>query len=706
MKKKSLSFMTLFMLTATLVGGCSCNKQGDENVSNLVIKIGDKEYSAEELYNELLTTGVGTNEAFSKVLRLVVESSMETTDNIKAAADLAIESFEEEVTTDAATNGTSKDDSRQKLLEEKGYSSVDEMRSDIIYEQKLTRLTESYWEENKASYYDEYINARLPYLIRHVLVKIDDTNGSKIGNNVAASQTDAKKIYDIIKRFESGDKFSYVANQESEDTGSTANGGMYYMDNTYGANGFVDEFVYGTYAFDAYTTKTVTDGVTTYTYGANATKVSKLKGLTDTETFAKYYENGFNFVDMAAVNMLGEVYNQTTLSDKDYFSIGVVDKVVGENNEVTYTTASGNLNSTENYYARSIIFNRVFNKPGVSVIGYNSKQEAIDAGAKNYVELKIGNDSKYILTDESGNPIYFVAARGDSNNIWLHFMTINVSALDDLENAKKFFTLTPDSEDSYTTYVELKNTVGTTQNANTIISELEGYVKSYATLGIGTEVGEESILNYDMVSYYMNKNNISYQNDQLKEAINSYIASKRKLLETKLLNSLADDWDTHTDKLSSNMSDFVQKGVKPFECAVLVESDVLTRNNPYTALTTSDYLCRYVYGEGYQVQLSYYYETTTSSSSSEAFTKVSTNTSNRLYFDNDSGYVQYVSIGSDSAHIVLPTPKVASGYEFKGWYTDKDCTEANKVTYIDLSESRMTNNTIFFAKVVSTEASE
>ena len=89
--------MTLFMLTATLIGGCSCNKQSDENVNSLVIKVGEKEYSAKDLYNELLSTGTGANEAFAKVLRLVVEQSMETTPNIQGAADLAAESFEEEV---------------------------------------------------------------------------------------------------------------------------------------------------------------------------------------------------------------------------------------------------------------------------------------------------------------------------------------------------------------------------------------------------------------------------------------------------------------------------------------------------------------------------------------------------------------------------------------------------------------------------------
>lgn len=693
MKKKNLSFMTLFMLTATLVGGCSCGKQSNENVSNLVIKVGDKEYSAKELYNDLLSTGIGANEAFSKILRLVVEQSMETTSNIQAAADLAAESFEKEVENDAAANGISKEESRKKLLEQKGYTSVEQMKSDIIYEQKLTRITESYWEENKESYFEGYIQSRLPYLVRHILVKIDDTNANKIANNVSISQTDGQKLVDVIKDLEKEGDFDTVARFESEDTGSNITGGAYYMDNTYGANGFVDEFVYGTYAFDTYTTKSVEGDVTTYTYGANQTKLNKLSGLNDTDTFAKYYKDGFNFVDMSIVNMMGEVYNKTTLSNKDYFTIDVVDS--------EGKTAS-NLNSTENYYARSILFNNAFNKPGVSVIGYSSKTEAEESAA-HYVEFKNGNDTKYILADENDNPIFFVAARGSSNQIWVHFLTINVSALDDIENAKKFFSLNPSSEDNYVSYVELMSKKEGTQEMNTYINELEGYVKSYATAGIGSSVGEESLLKYDMVAHYMSENDIKYVNKDLEAAVLTYIENRRKYLKLKLDNSISEDWDTHTDKLALSMDPLIQSGIKPYECGVYVDSEVTTRNNPYTALTTSDHLCRYVYGKGYELQLSFYYETTSSGSSNESFTKVTKNHDNRLWFtETVYNEYQYVTIGEDNAALVLPTPEVKDGFVFKGWYTDKDLTQA--VTTVDLSESRMTNKTIFFAKVEAAQA--
>lgn len=695
MKKTNLSFMTLFMLTTALVGGCSCGKQSNENINTNVFEIDGKKYSADELMKQLLSTSTGENEAFAKILRVVVENSMDTLPNIQAAADLAAKSFEEEVETYALQNGVSVEDARKSLLEEKGYESVDDMKADIIYEQKLTRITESYWEENKNKYYDEYIEARLPYLIRHVLVKVQaSANGNKIANNVAISQDEAKKLFDVIKDLEKEGDFDTVARLESDDPGSNMTGGAYYMDNSYGtgSSAFVDEFLYGTYAFDTYTKRSVEDGKVKYTYGADQDKLEKLVGLKDTETFAKYYESGFNFVDMSIVNMLGEVYNKTTQSNKNYFTISVVDKDGKD---------ASNLNSSENYYARSIIFNRAFNKPGVSVIGYNTKEEAVKAGAKHYVEYKVDNTTKYILADENDNAIFFVAARGSSNQVWIHFLTINVSALDDLENAKKFFTLNPKTDDDYVTYVELMSKEESTQETNKYISELEGYVKSYATAGSGASVGNASLLQYDMVNHYMSANNIEFMNEDLKKAINSFVENKRKYDQLLLNNAIATDWGTHTNKLASNMSSFVQQGVKPFECAVLVDEKTETRDNPYTALNTSDNLCRYVYGKGYEVQLHFFYETTSAGSSSESFTRVTKNADNRISFsETDYNNIQYVTVGgTNSNHIVLPTPNVKAGFLFEGWYLDKDLTQP--VTSIDLSESRMTNQTIFFAKVVS-----
>lgn len=715
MNKKNLSFISLLALSLALLGGCG---EGDKNVKDTVLEVGNKKYTAEQLYNQLLSTGTGANEAFSIVLRLVVESSMETTKNIQTAADMAEETFEEEVETYAKSNGVSVKDARKKLLEEKGYKSIDEMKANIIYEQKLTRLNEQYWETHKTEFYDDYIANRLPYLVRHVLVKLDDnTNGNKIANNVNVSQAEAEKIFDVITRFKNGDRFSYVAEHETDDTGSAASGGAYYMDTT---TSFVDEFLYGTYIFDAYTEKVVENAgetnETTYYKWGRTSKYDTLKsvGFINEDVYegqedqiAKYYKNGLNLVTMDLVDKLGDVANKTSTGDFHYIGYVGSEDYVSNSGITEYDSNLNNLNSNYNAYARSIIFNRAFNKPGLSVIGYNTEAEAIADGAKNYVEIRTYTDattftSKWILTDEKGSPIFFVAAKGSSNDVWLHFLTIDVSALQDIEAAKKYFTINPSDEDENISYAEdpAFNVDHTNASKNKLISEIEGYIKSYITAGSGGTVGEESLLSYKMLEDYMEDSNISWSNNGLKTAIEAYITSKREYLNKVHDNKLLTAFNKHADKLTVAESKLVKMGIKPYECAVVLPSEAYA---PINNSTSTGNLCRYVYGKGYQVKLSYYYHTDLLASGT-SYTKITTSTDVVKFKKNDNiagGFDQWVYIGE---RVTLPTKddmELKKDYDFQGWYKTKDFQPGTEVTEADLTNSSIYNHTLFYAKIVT-----
>ena len=718
MNKKNLSFISLLALSLALLGGCG----GDKNVSDIVLEVGDKKYTAEQLYNQLLSTGTGANEAFSIVLRLVVESSMETSKNIQTAADMAEETFEEEVETYAKNNGVSVKDARKALLEEKGYESVDEMKADIIYEQKLTRLNEQYWETHKDDFYNEYIENRLPYLVRHVLVKLDDnTNGNKIANNVNVSQAEAEKIFDVITRFKNGDRFSYVAEHETDDTGSAASGGAYYMDTT---TSFVDEFLYGTYIFDAYTEKVVENAgdanEKTYYKWGRTDKYTTLKNVGfinediyegQKDQIAEYYENGLNLVTMDIVDKLGEVANKTSTGDFHYIGYVGSEDYVSSSGITEYDSNLNNLNSNYNAYARSIIFNRAFNKPGLSVIGYNTEAEAIADDAKNYVEIRTYTDethytSKWILTDEKGSPIFFVAAKGSSNDVWLHFLTIDVSSLQDIEKAKKYFTINPSDTDEDISYAEdpAFNIDHTNASKNKLISEIEGYIKSYVTAGTGSGVGEESLLSYRMLEDYMEDSNISWKNTGLKTAIEAYITSKRNYLNKVHDNKLLTAFNRHADKLTVAESELVKMGIKPYECAVVLPSEAYA---PINNSTSTGNLCRYVYGKGYQVKLSYYYHTDLLASGT-SYTKITTSTDVVKFKKDDQiagGFDQWAYIGE---RVTLPTKddmELKEGYEFQGWYKTKDFQPGTEATEADLTNSSIYNHTLFYAKIVTVSES-
>lgn len=716
MNKKNLSFMSLLTLSVALLGGCNGS---DKNVSEIVLEVGDKKYTAEQLYNQLLSTGTGANEAFSIVLRLVIESSMETSKNIQTAADIAEETFEEEVETYATNNGITVKEARKQLLKEKGYESVEEMKADIIYNQKLTRVTEQYWETHKGDFYVDYIKNRLPYLVSHVLVKIDDnTNGNKIANNVNVSQAEAEKLHDVINRFKNGDEFSYIANHFSDDSGSTASGGAYYMDTT---TGFVDEFLYGTYIFDAYTEKIVENAgeanETTYIKWGRTTHYNTLKevGFINESAYdgedeiAKYYENGLNLVTMDIVEKLGDVANKTSTGDFHYIGYVGSEDYVSSSGITEYDSNLNNLNSNYNAYARSIIFNRAFNKPGLSVIGYDTEEslnKAIEDGLENYVEIRTYTSeedytSKWVLTDEKGNPIFFVAAKGSSNDVWVHFLTINVSTLKDEEKALAYFTINPKDTD---TDVYAKdpafNIDNTNASKNTLIKEIESYIKSYVTAGSGSTVGEETLLSYKMLEDYMEEKNITWSNKDLETAIKAYITKRRNYFNKVHDNTLLTTFDKHASKLTVYQDELIQMGIKPYECAVVLESEAYA---PINNSTSTGNLCRYVYGKGYQVKLSYYYHTDLLDTGT-SYTKITTSTDVVKFNKNDNiagGFDQWAYIGET---VTLPTKaemQLKDGYDFLGWYTTKDFKPESLVTEADLTNSSIYNHTIFYAKIVT-----
>lgn len=720
MNKKNLSFISLLSLSVALLGGCG---DGNRNVNDTVLQVGNDKYTAEQLYNQLLASGTGANEAFSMVLRLVIESSMKTNKNLQAAADMAEEKFEEEVENNAKTNGISVKDARKALLKEKGYESVEEMKADIIYEQKKSRVTEQYWEKHKTSeeFYGGYIKNRLPYLVKHVLLKIDDnTNGNKIANNVNVSQTEAEKLYDIINRFKNGDTFSYVANHFSEDPGSIATGGAYYMDTT---TSFVDEYLYGTYIFDAYTEK-VTEGNETYYKWYRTDKYDILKSVgfinedvydvkddVKNDQLANYYENGLNLVTMDLVEKINDVANKTNTGDFHYIGYVGSEDFVSDTGVTEYDSSLNNLNSNYNAYARSIIFNRAFNKPGLSVVGYTEEPKPED-GVKNYVRIKdVANDKDmWVLTDENKNPIFFVAAKGSSNDVWLHFLTIDFSTLQDAKNnyvnAKKFFTIDPKDDDDYVSYVEnpIFNVDGTKDSKRKLISEIEGYIKSYVTAGAGGTVGEESLLSYAMLSEYMKNNEISWASKGLEDALNAYMSNRKVYFEMLHKNNMLTTFNKHVDKLEVSQDPLVQKGIKPYECAVVLDSDVYA---PINNSTSTGNLCRYVYGEGYQVRLSYFYHTDLLDSGN-SYTRITTST-DVISFKKQEGvageFDQWVFIGEENSdEISLPTlneMNLKTGYEFRGWFLDKECTIPVENNKIDLSVSSIYNQTVFYAKVVT-----
>ena len=683
MKKRWLSLLILICFSLGLVSGCKEETDGPVNKlnvdgSDVVLKVGDTVYTAEELYGDMLNSGIGADTAYEKILRMVVESTIPVDANMTASWELMLDAFEEEVETTAASNGISEKEAKKQLLAEDGYDSVEEMKDEYLYGVRLSKLQDNYWKETKMDYYNDYFEERLPYFVKHALVKTSYTaDRGPFATTIDSS--DAKALYNIYDWLVKGYDFSQIMNEYSEDGGSSGAGSGYHMDLT---TSFVTEFLHGVFVFDALL-KGKEEAV----------------GISESADFyASLAESGkgynFGVINASDIKVLGD-----EASDTDTKSITMYENVLNEETSQMEEKSTKNTISTAygsySLYARSIIFNQTFNNPGISVIAYDLNDNA----AKNVTTLNINGNDKQVLTDENGNIVFVVCARGGSD-LQIHFLTVQVSPFD--ANAKLFFSIDEDATiaemvaakkqslveankteaeineavsayetelKKYRTYVDEKvKNDDTIVNRNKIIEELEGFVESYAKRGItsGIVAGKDQFLTYEMVKYYMG-NTITIVNDQIKTLVETYIANQIALIELETMNYIVTGWDEYLDLITlANSEEIVSKKI-PMECSY-----------PINGNSDRGALCKYNYETGFEIVMSYTVRGGTMPTE----------------------YVKSYHIGDPSFRLPEPTKE---NDEFLGWYYTSDFKEGTKVELdsIDTSRTSTNNRTTLFAKWAS-----
>lgn len=691
MKKRWLSLIMLVCFGTCFVGGCGnsevSNNKLNINGHDIVLKVGDTTYSADELFGDMLSTEVGAQMAYEKILKMIVENSVETDANIEASWELMLDAFEEEVASKATSEGISESAARESLLAEEGFASIEEKKESYIYEVKLSNLQELYWDENVDYYYDEYFNARLPYYVNHALVKTSYTANRGPYSSVISSD-DAKALYEVYSLLTDGEKFSYIMAHANEDTGSQSGKG-YHMDLT---TSFVTEFLHGVFVFDS-----ILKGQTSKVQGLTSDVLNFYASSAEGESY------GFNVIYASDIETLGD-----KASSSDYNEINTYEK--NESNEdvkVGSISNSSVYGSASSLYTRTVIFNQTFNNPGISVIAYDLEEELPEG---TYVVKNIDGKDLKLLTDENGNIVFVVCARGTSSDLWVHFLTVGVSPFD--ENAKLFFSMDQEKMiekmveakrtelkaqenmsdtdinqiieeyenelNSYETYVDIKSEDKTKQKyRNEIIEELEEIVKTYAKRGItsGTVAGQDQFLTYDMVEYYMNEGKVVIADTTIKDLISNYINSQKALIDLQINNEIANGWTEYYDRISLSASEEIQNKRIPMECSYGVNSGAT---------------CKYNYDDGeFEILITY-----KNVGSSNEYMPTDESTYVKSFHIGD-GIVYLPGVGTDETNGMHQ-----EGYTFEGWYTTSTFEEGTKVEYIDATRSSSKNKVILYAHFV------
>lgn len=551
MKKKILAFVLLCIVSFSSLLGCQ--KKDENSIEKLtlngqeiVLKVGEVTYTADDLFGELLNTQNGAEVAFSKIFKIVVQTATPVDANMQAGLDLQFDKWKTSVSNYQKEKSIKYEEAEKTKLAEYGVATTDELKEQFKYEAQLKKLSTIYWRENKTAYMDEYIENRLLYYIRHILVSVSKTDSKQDQFYVSIQASAAEKLYKVYKMIADGNSFASVAYLlPSDDPGSASNGGAYKMDIT---TSFVHEFKYGVMAYDAFANAESLDGYP--------------------EELQDLYGNGF---DAIPASYIVQLY---------------------EKKDDSYLFNPSDLDTTLKTYPRNIIFNTLFNNPGVSLITYDidipeGEEAPSNTRVVDYVKGEDGQKtSARVLTDENGTPI--IVTRGMSG---IHFIVIDKSPVKDLEDAQKYFSIDPDGEDEYTSYAEEKETVSA---KNEVIKDLEKFAKAYAKKGIeGNEkvAEDDAYLDFDMFEHYIDKTyndkKIEIVNKIVKDIIEKYIAEKRNYAEVNYNEEINGQWNSYINKVKSSRSDFVKARKVPLVCLEYVSD---TNQN-----------CTYTYEGGFTV---------------------------------------------------------------------------------------------------------
>ncbi len=568
MKKRifTLSVVSLLALVAT---GCSSDVKAkvnanDEDVIVTIKRDGEEiTYTADDLFNDYLSTSAGASAAFSAVYDVLISTGVEGTQEMENSVNNSIADLQNNAKTNAATNGTSYKEEESNLLESAGAEDLDEYKS----------IQELNWKKNKFenNFYDqqmydkkmnnetvdtsngqyalskEFIENENPYHVRHILIKTSSSGSSFLPEAETLSESEAIKLGNTIKNLASDSStFGQVALDFSED-GSSENFGS--LNELMGrSTSYVNEFKFAVFQYDAYLNKDVKDGSTSLDIP------EKVDGVE--ETTENVLKNSMKLIPFSIADALIDNANITTLKDK-------------ENKGEDYK-----YDGKEKYYPRNYLFNQYFSNHGLNFIfrgksgntsrHFRSNEQVNTLFADFFTANSYTGDERDILCDEKGNPILVTRAgtgSGDSGYQGIHFIVIENSPLinenkatngvypsdyvySSAEELKYYSVNVPKNSDDVTQDKRYVTFVDATQSDyDTRADEIKNAVKSYDS-NVNFRLYEKI---YDQLKA-SDKYAIKIK-DEIEASINEYISSTRNKTQRSKETTYKDSWKTYIRQL-------------------------------------------------------------------------------------------------------------------------------------------------------------
>ena len=509
MKKRLLTLSMVSLLTLGLASCSDVDAKKTSDGKDIIVSIetegGVVNYTADDLLNHYSSTETGVKAYYNAIYDVLVRHDQEITPEMSTTIEEDMETFLNTCKTNASNNGTTYKTELSNSLEAEGVETTGELRELKELNVQKTKYSENFYDQGleDGTFAKKYIEEKAPYHIRHILIKTDDVSGSSVYNK-EISKEESKKIYSIISRLASGKTtFGDVAYDASDDSSNSLYGSVGIMDFD---TGFVSEFKYGVYYYDAFLSGKNDTGKTQEQVLDMLRIPSSIElGEGNTLNTKEVLDNSVFTVPYSAVEMF-QAYADTTktIDNKTY-----TDEIV---------PSSVRQSITSNYYPRNVLFNTYFNNHGLTFItdeGFGDTTGNANWTTPN-AELKavLGeNFDGKILTD-NGNPILVTY----NPSTGLHFMIIEKSPI----NQK------------YTSYTSYENK---SEGEEVALNNLEEELLHYYSLDVPS--GSANVTNDNRFVTYIKTTRTEY--DKRATTLENKFKSYDSNMEYKIFESLIYD---------------------------------------------------------------------------------------------------------------------------------------------------------------------
>lgn len=509
MKKRLLTLSMVSLLTLGLASCSDVDAKKTSDGKDIIVSIetegGVVNYTADDLLNHYSSTETGVKAYYNAIYDVLVRHDQEITPEMSTTIEEDMETFLNTCKTNASNNGTTYKTELSNSLEAEGVETTGELRELKELNVQKTKYSENFYDQGleDGTFAKKYIEEKAPYHIRHILIKTDDVSGSSVYNK-EISKEESKKIYSIISRLASGKTtFGDVAYDASDDSSNSLYGSVGIMDFD---SGFVSEFKYGVYYYDAFLSGKNDTGKTQEQLLEMLRIPSSIElGEGNTLNTKEVLDNSVFTVPYSAVEMF-QAYADTTktIDNKTY-----TDEIV---------SGSVRQSITSNYYPRNVLFNTYFNNHGLTFItdeGFGDTTGNANWTTPN-AELKavLGeNFDGKILTD-NGNPILVTY----NPSTGLHFMIIEKSPI----NQK------------YTSYTSYENK---SEGEEVALNNLEEELLHYYSLDVPS--GSANVTNDNRFVTYIKTTRTEY--DKRATTLENKFKSYDSNMEYKIFESLIYD---------------------------------------------------------------------------------------------------------------------------------------------------------------------